>query len=155
MPVGKKRFIKVKLMIQLQKDSTQHSTVCLVQRKDNNKQKVPLQLNIYVVNRQGINMSSEPQCVSSWLALNNVAPGQRWDVRQILILMVFVWDIRVCMWIKSLKWMKLETQTNQALCVSEGSRSAKLHINGPGHCNHLDIHPPPEVQKLLQPPRNS
>ena len=65
-PVGKKRFIKVKLMIQLQKDSTQHSTtVCLVQRKDNNKQKVPLQLNIYVVNRQGINMSSEPQCVSS------------------------------------------------------------------------------------------
>ena len=40
-------------------------TVCLVQRKDNNKQKVPLQLNIYVVNRQGINMSSEPQCVSS------------------------------------------------------------------------------------------
>ena len=65
MPVGKKRFIKVKLMIQLQKDSTQDSTVCLVQRKDNNKQKVPLQLNIYVVNRQGINMSSEPQCVSS------------------------------------------------------------------------------------------
>ena len=29
--------------VTLQKDSTQHSTVCLVQRKDNNKQELPLQ----------------------------------------------------------------------------------------------------------------